>query len=246
MDEATAPQLRNRKRVVIMDTWRELLYPLGFLSSAAFGGRVLVQWLSSEAKQKSVVPKSFWILSLIGNLLLLLHSLFQVQYHVSLIQACNAVISWRNLNLMGTESRHWKTQSVIILMATSTFTITGLYFLRGYLFNEGQTDLFLMPENFWTNGPQKTLSLFWHLFGFVGLTLFASRFWVQWWLAETAQSSSLGRSFWWLSLIGDLFCLTYFLQIKDPVNIIGPALGLIPYIRNLMLINKSEKIPEKI
>jgi lipid-A-disaccharide synthase len=56
----------------------------------------------------------------------------------------------------------------------------------------------------------------------------------------------LGAQFWWLSLVGDLMTLAYFTQIYDPVNIVGPALGLIPYIRNLMLLRQSSVKPQKI
>ncbi|QLH36144.1 MAG: lipid-A-disaccharide synthase N-terminal domain-containing protein [Parachlamydiaceae bacterium] len=80
-------------------------------------------------------------------------------------------------------------------------------------------------------------------FGFAGLILFNSRFWIQWWHAEQTQTSTLGRSFWWISLAGALCSIAYFARIQDPVNLIGPVIGMIPYVRNLMLLHKS-KSPE--
>jgi lipid-A-disaccharide synthase len=77
------------------------------------------------------------------------------------------------------------------------------------------------------------------MLGFTGLLLFNSRFWVQWWSSEKRDSSYLGASFWWLSLIGDTLCLIYFIRLGDIVNLAGPLFGLIPYIRNLMLIKKN-------
>jgi lipid-A-disaccharide synthase len=76
----------------------------------------------------------------------------------------------------------------------------------------------------------------------MGLALFSTRFWIQWWCAEQEKKSYLSGSFWWISLIGESLCLIYFLKIHDPVNSIGPAFGLIPYIRNLMLIYKKQPI----
>lgn len=221
--------------------WREVLYPLGFLSSIAFSGRMLLQWLSSEYRQKSVVTRNFWILSLFGNLLLLIHSLIQVQYHVCFVQTCNAIISWRNLDLMKPESEQIKMRQVIILLAASLFSMTTLFFLQGYLLLEGQFEWFRMPSTPWNGADRQPVSLFIHCVGFIGIVLFSCRFWVQWWLAERRKKSYLGPLFWWLSLIGDLLSLGYFLRISDPVNFIGPAFGVVPYIRNLMLIRKDKR-----
>src|SRR5262249_22248850 len=81
---------------------------------------------------------------------------------------------------------------------------------------------------------------FWHLLGTIGVVLFGARFWVQWWCAEAAQKSFLGPAFWWLSLFGAILSILYFIVIRDIVNLVGPAFGLIPYIRNLMLLKKDK------
>jgi lipid-A-disaccharide synthase-like uncharacterized protein len=43
----------------------------GFGAQALFAGRLIVQWLATEKRRKSVVPVSFWWLSLLGGLMLL-------------------------------------------------------------------------------------------------------------------------------------------------------------------------------
>lgn len=225
---------------MIIDNWREILYPLGFLSSLAFGSRVLLQWIQSEIKKESVVSKGFWQLSLSGNLLLMVHALIQLQFHVCVVQACNAVISWRNINLMN--SRQAKLKTVIWLLLGAIALTTATFILQGYLFFDGAISWFRIPLTPWTQNAHLEVAPFWHVIGFVGIVLFASRFWVQWWDAERHKKSRLGSAFWWISLVGDLFCLFYFAQIQDPVNLVGPALGLIPYIRNLVLIHHSEKV----
>jgi len=215
------------------DALRELLYPLGFLSSLAFGGRALLQWLSSEAKQKSHVTKSFWRLSLAGNLFLALHACIQVQYHVCLVQACSAVISWRNLDLMQPKENQKSLQSVLRLFALAALFTTALFYLSD------EPSWFRMPLSSLFGEEKSQVPYFWHLAGFAGIGLFSSRFWVQWWLAERHKKSSLGRPFWWISLTGALLSLLYFSRIRDPVNLIGPLVGTVPYIRNLMLLRKS-------
>ena len=216
------------------EEWRLLLYNLGFLSSLVFGGRFLFQWLDSERKKESVVTPFFWKLSLLGNCLLLSHAFVQMQFHVYLIQLFNALISWRNLNLMGEKIplRTFLKRGAGILVFGVCF-----YFLQ-YAVAGTAYPLFRIPANPWQSLPEQ-VSIFWHIFGLLGLLLFNSRFWVQWWSAERDGKSYLGASFWWLSLIGDACCLVYFAKISDPVNLIGPALGLIPYLRNLMLISRS-------
>ena len=117
----------------MIESYRELLYPLGFLSSMMFGIRVLMQWVNSEMQRKSVVTKGFWKVSLLGNILLMLHSFIQVQFHVCIVQACNAVISWRNLNLMKPAHERASLRNVLIIffiMATATrhsFLSPGLF-----------------------------------------------------------------------------------------------------------------------
>lgn len=216
------------------DDWRVFLYPLGFLSTVAFGVRFIVQWIGSEIEGRSIVPRSFWQISLIGNTLLLVHSFIQLQYHVCIIQAGNAVISWRNLNLMYPPSEQVSFRSVLMLLA-SMLSLTTLAFAV-----HADSSWFRIPTAPWQDAAQEPLSFLWHIIGFTGFALFSSRFWVQWWNAEKQHESLLGPAFWWLSLSGAICSLVYFSVIHDLVNLVGPAVGMIPYVRNLMLIRKSE------
>jgi lipid-A-disaccharide synthase-like uncharacterized protein len=52
-------------------SWPWLVF--GFSAQAVFAARFLVQWISSERKGESVVPTSFWILSLIGGIALFVY-----------------------------------------------------------------------------------------------------------------------------------------------------------------------------
>lgn len=228
----------------LMDEWRTLLYPLGFLSAIAFGARFIIQWLQSEKAQKSLVPRSFWQLSLIGNCLLMLHSFIQVQYHVFLVQVCNAIISWRNLNLMQTRNAPVSFKTVCLLLVGSIFLTSLAFALQDWwLMKEG--NWFRIPTAPWQVSPTLSISFFWHLLGTLAYFLFSSRFWIQWWYTEKARTSQLPLSFWWLSLIGALLSIAYFVRIGDSVNLIGPLVGLIPYLRNLMLMRKNKGVAQQ-
>lgn len=221
--------------MIISEELRIALYPLGLISTVAFTLRFLVQWLQSEKAHKSTVSPTFWWISLAGNLSLLLHSLIQGQYFICLIQGINSVIAARNLNLMKEKSLQWSLTSVFFQLGAVTLSITALFWT--------------LSNQAWFRTPIHMLqtsaiapSYIWNIIGFLGVTLFASRFWVQWIQAERAHTSSLERPFWWLSLIGASFSIAYFAMIQDYINLIGPLFGMIPYCRNLILMRKSHAI----
>lgn len=228
-----------------MDEWRIFLYPIGFLAAVAFGARFIIQWLQSERAKKSLVPLSFWQFSLAGNLLLMIHSFIQVQYHVCIVQVCNAVISWRNLNLMQTRTPPFSFKSVCLIFIGSLSLVSFGFVIQDKLFmHEG--DWFRIPTAPWQTNSAFPVSFFWHILGTIAYLLFSSRFWIQWWLAEQIHASELPSSFWWLSLIGAILSIAYFIRIDDSVNLIGPLMGIVPYIRNLMLIQKNKTISQQL
>jgi lipid-A-disaccharide synthase-like uncharacterized protein len=47
----------------------------GFLAQFVFFLRFIVQWISSEKQKKSVIPISFWYLSVVGALMILVYAL---------------------------------------------------------------------------------------------------------------------------------------------------------------------------
>lgn len=222
-----------------MEDWRTFLYPLGFLSSIAFGARFIVQWLQSEKQHRSVVTPFFWYLSLTGNTLLAIHSFIQIQYHICLVQVCNGVISWRNLNLMHPYRRQFTFQSVIKYLGIAFVLTTLAFFAQDYFLTQDGS-WFRVPKAPWQSHSQVEYSLWWHGLGTISYLLFSSRFWVQWWLAEKSHSSELPTSFWWLSLSGAILSIVYFSHIQDSVNLIGPLIGMVPYIRNLMLLKNTK------
>ncbi len=218
------------------DSLRDALYYCGFLSALAFFARFFIQWTYSEWHKRSILPKSFCNLSLAGIVLALLHALLQQQLHVYLVQVLNGCISWRNLNLLGNASSRWTLKSVLLLFTAIFFMAFCIFWEIGiHLFQ--QVEFFRVPNTPWKDVEQVAGG--WHFFGTIGLILFSLRFWVQWWLAEKNSLSTLQKPFWWLSLIGGFSTLIYFWHLGDLVNAVGPAFGMIPYIRNLMLLRQT-------
>ena len=70
---------------------------LGLLGQVLFTGRMIVQWLISEKKQRSVVPPAFWWMSLIGATMLLIYFLWRKEPVGVLGQATGWFIYVRNL-----------------------------------------------------------------------------------------------------------------------------------------------------
>jgi lipid-A-disaccharide synthase-like uncharacterized protein len=81
---------------------------------------------------------------------------------------------------------------------------------------------------------------FWLLaLGIVSQIVFTLRFVYQWIYSERRKASALPLGFWILSLIGSILILTYAIFRQDPVLFVGHILGLVIYVRNLVLIHKS-------
>lgn len=76
----------------------------------------------------------------------------------------------------------------------------------------------------------------WTVVGWLGNTVFFSRFVVQWYATEKKKMVTVPTAFWWLSLTGSLLLLAYAVFYdKHKVIIFAYAFTWIPYIRNLVI-----------
>jgi lipid-A-disaccharide synthase-like uncharacterized protein len=73
---------------------------IGLAGQAAFFSRFLVQWIASERAGASVVPRSFWYLSLVGSVVLLVYSIHRREPILALGFVPNVVVYLRNLALL--------------------------------------------------------------------------------------------------------------------------------------------------
>ena len=76
----------------------------------------------------------------------------------------------------------------------------------------------------------------WQVIGFVGQGVFTARFLVQWVASEKKGDSVVPVAFWWLSIAGGMGLLAYAIARRDPVFIVGQGMGMVVYLRNLMLV----------
>lgn len=80
---------------------------------------------------------------------------------------------------------------------------------------------------------------FWLAFGIVAQLLFTARFIVQWIASERAGRSVMPMAFWAFSISGGMMTLIYGLVRREPVIIMGQALAVGIYVRNVMLVLKE-------
>ncbi|MDF1551807.1 MAG: lipid-A-disaccharide synthase N-terminal domain-containing protein [Deferrisomatales bacterium] len=79
---------------------------VGFAAQALFSARFLVQWIASERRKRSTVPKAFWYLSLVGSALLLAYAVHRHDPVFILGQSFGFLVYIRNLMLWrGEEAR---------------------------------------------------------------------------------------------------------------------------------------------
>ena len=83
--------------------------------------------------------------------------------------------------------------------------------------------------------------LAWVIFGLCAQLMFTARFLLQWIASERAKTSVMPVAFWYFSLAGGVMLLAYALYRKDPVFVLGQALGVVIYSRNLWLIHASKQ-----
>ena len=73
---------------------------IGLLGQTMFMMRFVVQWIQSERHQQSVIPVSFWYLSLIGGLTVLAYGLHRAEPVIILGQLPGTLVYTRNLMLI--------------------------------------------------------------------------------------------------------------------------------------------------
>jgi lipid-A-disaccharide synthase-like uncharacterized protein len=78
-------------------TVQYIWYGVGFLGQGIFGGRMLLQWLATEKARESVIPISFWYMSLVGALITLSYAIYQTDPVFITAQAGGLIVYIRNL-----------------------------------------------------------------------------------------------------------------------------------------------------
>jgi lipid-A-disaccharide synthase-like uncharacterized protein len=92
----------------------------------------------------------------------------------------------------------------------------------------------------WVDTP--TSELVWIGVGLFAQTMFSMRFLLQWIATERARASIVPETFWYFSFAGGLLLLSYAIYRMDPVFILGQAIGLVIYSRNIYFIWLGKRV----
>ncbi|MCI5057413.1 MAG: lipid-A-disaccharide synthase N-terminal domain-containing protein [Flavobacteriales bacterium] len=193
---------------------------IGFSAQILFSGRMLSQWILSERAKKIIVPKIFWIFSLLGSFLLFVYGWLREDFAIMFGQVLTYFIYIRNMQLQGT----WR----IIPMVFRIFLFLFPILIIVYSYNNGRNDLNLLLKN-------EDVPLYLLLWGSIGQVIFTCRFIYQWIYSEYQKKSELPMGFWFLSFTGSILIISYAIIRKDPVLIVGQLFGLVVYTRNIYI-----------
>jgi lipid-A-disaccharide synthase-like uncharacterized protein len=197
----------------------------GLTSNVLFSGRVLIQWIASERRGKSVVPVAFWWVSLVASIIQMTYAIYHRDAHgapdpdlpMFLGLSVTLVPYLRNLRIYYRPDRPSRGGAQILAPAVALLIVLIYGVATG-----------LPRQNWWLFGM-----------GLVGQAIYASRFIVAWVRAEAIRKADLPLAFWWLSLIGSLILLAYSVLRVDPVFILSYLFNSIPYVRNIMLLKRA-------
>lgn len=75
----------------------------GFLAQFIFFMRFVLQWITSEKNKKSTIPISFWYLSIVGTIMILVYAIYRQDLVFIIASFLNFFIYLRNLMLIKNE-----------------------------------------------------------------------------------------------------------------------------------------------
>ena len=120
--------LLERAAEYVAQQWRSGEFwwvTFGFLAQGVFFTRFLVQWVASEREKRSVVPTSFWFLSLVGGLMTLVYAVHIRNPVFTLASATGVFIYLRNIILIqGGKGRDFS-YVVLLFLASAVLFLAG-------------------------------------------------------------------------------------------------------------------------
>lgn len=205
-----------------MPAW--LVFSVGFLAQALFSARVLVQWIMSEKARRVLSPTVFWVLSLMASVLLCVYGCLREDFAIILGQLISYYIYIWNLNIKNV----WHKVPVALRRLLLLLPCVLVAFAAG---NADE-----VAERLFHNSD---IPLWMLVYGSAGQVIFTFRFIYQWLYSRRRGESELPAGFWVISLVGSAVIVSYGALRLDPVLILGQAVGLIAYSRNLVLLRKA-------
>ncbi len=93
----------------------------------------------------------------------------------------------------------------------------------------------------YTSALQHPYDVMWNVVGFGGQAVFGIRFLIQWLKSEQEGHSVIPIAFWYCSLIGALASLSYAIHTQAWALVMGQALPLPIYARNIWMIYRDRQ-----
>ncbi len=201
------------------------IYGLGFFAQALFGARLVVQWFQTERKGAVVSPTIFWQISLVASFLFLIYGIIRDDLVIILGQTLSYFIYIRNLQL----KNNWREIPFVI---RSILIVLPILAIAWIIWGSESKLAEILKAN--------DLSHPILILGAVGQLLLNFRFIYQWYYSEKKKTSVLPLGFWIISTVASAFVLIYASYRIDPVLLVAQGLGIIVYIRNMMIYKKNQ------
>lgn len=83
-------------------TTEQVWIGVGLLGQAMFSARMLLQWIASERRRRSVVPRAFWYFSIAGGITLLLYAIYRKDPVFIVGQGAGLLVYARNVYFIHT------------------------------------------------------------------------------------------------------------------------------------------------
>jgi len=197
-----------------------ITFLIGLIGQGFFFARTLVQWLLSEHYKKVLSPSIFWIFSLTGACVFFFYGWLRNDFSIILGQSITYFIYIWNLKIKGS----W--EKIPFWLRTVLYLLPAV--LIGYFFHD--VNHFAI-----TFFGRKDIPLWLILFGSLGQIIFTLRFVYQWYYSYHKHYSILPAEFWYISLLGSFIIIVYAIIRHDLVLMLGQSVGLVAYIRNVMI-----------
>lgn len=201
------------------------IYCVGISAQVFYTGRVFVQWYLSEKHGRVESPALYWILSIIGSMILFFYGWLRNDFSIIFGEYLSYYIYMWNIKAKGLYAKTPKIVPIIQILLPVIVSIA--------LFK----DIPQFAQTFLKNDdvPLRLLIL-----GTAGQFIYKMRFVYQWLYSVKKGQSLLPLSFWVIAIVGSLLIIIYGIIRHDWVLILG-QFGIIASARNIM-IGLSNKI----
>lgn len=201
------------------------IYCVGISAQVFYTGRVFVQWYLSEKHGRVESPALYWILSIIGSMILFFYGWLRNDFSIIFGEYLSYYIYMWNIKAKGLYAKTPKIVPIIQILLPVVVSIA--------LFK----DIPQFAQTFLKNDdvPLRLLIL-----GTAGQFIYKMRFVYQWIYSVKKGQSLLPLSFWVIAIVGSLLIIIYGIIRHDWVLILG-QFGIIASARNIM-IGLSNKI----